>query len=75
MTTKLDKPVTRETSVMHKARPVLVTLIPRSYETAVADDTIEFRLKGTQQKIRLTVEAALRFALREGNIPPRTKRR
>lgn len=62
MATKLDKPLTRETSLIHKMRPVLITLHPRSCQTSLADDALEFRLKGTRQSLRIRIEDVFRFA-------------
>ncbi len=62
MATQLDKPITRETTVVYQTRPVLITLRPRGVDSVSADDLIEFRLKGTQQKIRITIENVFRYA-------------
>lgn len=67
MATKLDKPLTRETSMIHKMRPVLVTLLPSGRSSAepssLAEDMIEFRLKGTQQTLRISVSGAYQAAM------------
>jgi hypothetical protein len=64
MATKLDKTITRETAMIHKTRPVLVSLHPRGVETAFPLDMIEFRLKGTQQTLRAPLEEVFRFVQR-----------
>lgn len=69
MATKLDKPLTRETNMIHKMRPVLITLLPRGGPKSdiglylLAEDMIEFRLKGTQQTLRISVSAAYQAAM------------
>lgn len=62
MATKLDKPVTRELQLRQKMRPVLVTLIPGDRAT-MAIEAIEFRLKGTQQSLRMPMDAVYRYAV------------
>ena len=49
MTTRLDSPVTRETSLEARGRPVNVTLVPADPGRA-APVAIELHLKGTQQR-------------------------
>lgn len=49
MTTKLESPVTRETSLQVDGRPVNVTLVPADPARA-APVAIELHLKGTQRR-------------------------
>lgn len=49
MTTKLDSPVTRETSIEIRGRLANVTLVPADPARAVPEG-IELHLKGTQQR-------------------------
>jgi hypothetical protein len=64
MATKLDKPITRELLLTHQQRHVLVTLLPSGAETALANESIEFRLKGTQQTVRVSLQDVFRYAMR-----------
>jgi hypothetical protein len=67
MATKLDKPITRELLLTHQQRHVLVTLIPAGTESALFRgniETIEFRLKGTQQTLRVSLQDVFRYAMR-----------
>lgn len=55
MATKLDKPVTRETTFQFQSRRVIVTLSPATppdFEkmTQALPERIEFRQKGTRQR-------------------------
>lgn len=51
MATKLTKRIDRETSLFFKTRTVIVSLIPGE-ESPDGREWLEFRLKGTQQRIR-----------------------
>jgi len=54
MATKLEKPVTRETSVIEKMVPIIVTLRP--------NQTMGFKLKFKQEEIIIDIETLYRFA-------------
>jgi hypothetical protein len=60
MATQLNKPVTRETTVMDGERPVLVTMTP--------DNTLEFKPKGLRRKPNvLDLQSA--YELAKGTMP------
>ena len=54
MATKLEKPVTRETTVIEKMVPLIVTLRP--------NQTMGFKLKFKQEEIIVDIETLYRFA-------------
>jgi len=54
MATKLEKPVTRETAVIEKMVPLIVTLRP--------NQTMGFKLKFKQEEIIVDIETLYRFA-------------
>lgn len=54
MATKLEKAVTRETSVIEKMVPLIVTLRP--------NQTMGFKLKFKQEEIIVDIETLYRFA-------------
>jgi len=54
MATKLEKPVTRETMVIEKMVPLIVTLRP--------NQTMGFKLKFKQEEIIVDIETLYRFA-------------
>ena len=54
MATKLEKPVTRETTVIEKMVPLIVTLR--------ANQTMGFKLKFKQEEIIVDIETLYRFA-------------
>ena len=54
MATKLEKPVTRETTVIEKMVPLIVTLR--------ANQTMGFMLKFKQEEIIVDIETLYRFA-------------
>lgn len=54
MTTKLEKPVSRETMVIEKMVPLIVTLRP--------NQTMGFKLKFKQEEIVVDIETLYRFA-------------
>jgi hypothetical protein len=54
MATKLEKAVSRETSVIEKMVPLIVTLRP--------NQTMGFKLKYKQEEIIVDIEALYRFA-------------
>ena len=66
MATKLDKPIKRETSLVYKTRAVEVILHPRTDGSLEANETIEFHLKGTQERITVSLQEVFRSALRGG---------
>ena len=57
MATKLEKPVTRETAVIEKMVPLIVTLRP--------NQTMGFKLKFKQEEIIIDLETLYRFAKRQ----------
>ena len=54
MATRLEKPVTRETLVIEKMVPLIVTLRP--------NQTMGFKLKFKQEEIIVDIETLYRFA-------------
>lgn len=73
MTTKLTKPVTRETTQRYRTKAVVVTLSPATapdLERCIPGlpERIELHLKGTQQRLRLPLEELLRIAIRRGEL-------
>jgi hypothetical protein len=54
MATKLEKPVTRETLVIEKMVPLIVTLRP--------NQTMGFKLKYKQEEIVVDIETLYRYA-------------
>jgi hypothetical protein len=54
MATKLEKPVTRETAVIEKMVPLIVTLKP--------NNTMGFKLKYKQEEIVVDIETLYRYA-------------
>jgi hypothetical protein len=64
MTTPLIKPITRETSIIYKTKPLQITLVPRNAWASEPDDMIEFRIKGGRDKLRVKINDVFRFALR-----------
>lgn len=62
MTTKLDKTLTRETKLVYEGRLVLVDLAPNS----VTAGHVQFRLKGTQKKWRVSMEEVFLFVKQKG---------
>ena len=54
MATRLEKPVTRETMVIEKMVPLIVTLRP--------NQTMGFKLKFKQEEIIMDIETLYRFA-------------
>jgi hypothetical protein len=60
MATKLEKPVTRETTVIEKMVPLIVTLRP--------NQTMGFKLKFKQEEIIVDIETLYRFAKQQAII-------
>lgn len=54
MATRLEKPVTRETMVIEKMVPLIITLRP--------NQTMGFKLKFKQEEILIDIETLYRFA-------------
>jgi hypothetical protein len=54
MATKLEKPVSRETAVIEKMVPLIVTLKP--------NNTMGFKLKFKQEEIVVDIETLYRYA-------------
>lgn len=68
MTTKLIKPVSRETTFRYtNNRPIVVTLEPAAYDRP-GSEVLQFRPKGTQQKIRVEIRDAFADALRRAQL-------
>jgi len=66
MTTKLDKPITRETTQRLKGRPVLITIAPATAADyaagkAAQPEHVSVRLKGTQQVLTVPMDRLLRW--------------
>lgn len=61
MATKLDKPLSRQLAQVYKEREVVVTMLPKGGETYRPADMLEFRLKGTQQKWKLSMDQVFLF--------------
>lgn len=69
----LTEPITRETSLRYRMKPVMITLSP-----ATAVDTekcqparperLEIHLKGTTQRLYLPLNEVLRIALMRGEL-------
>jgi len=62
MTTKLTAPITRETTLRYKGRTVVATLSPATpVDTErmqpARPEHIDFHLKGTQQRVYITLES------------------
>lgn len=64
----LDKEIRRETTLRYKARPVNVILKPAS-PLEPGKERLVMHLKGTQQRVSVSLEFVLRAALRgEGRV-------
>jgi hypothetical protein len=69
MTTKLDKPIVRETTILFKNRAVVVTLCPATPPNTEKvkpgmPARLEFHLKGTQQRGWIPLEDLFLKAIR-----------
>lgn len=72
MATKLDKPVKRETTIVYKTRLVEIILHPADRLNGEGNETLEFHLKGTRERITVILNEVFRSALR-GGLGARTK--